>query len=159
MFSWRCFPFVESAPRAYRLKASNAAPHFSTKAGTFPVITCEAIARIDAVLGGCAYLANTLRITARANHLQRDWIAFVNRSSGFAGNATVHFFGLDSSQNIAGRFRWIRHVPCKGGKTTCRYGNDQNRLVHGPIPSVVNPAIIANLNRFACEVCHMEEDS
>ena len=27
--SWRCFPFVESAPRAYRLKASNAAPfHF-----------------------------------------------------------------------------------------------------------------------------------
>jgi hypothetical protein len=23
--SWRCFPFVESAPRAYRLKASNAA--------------------------------------------------------------------------------------------------------------------------------------
>jgi hypothetical protein len=26
--------FVESAPRAYRLKASNAAPPFSTSAGT-----------------------------------------------------------------------------------------------------------------------------
>src|SRR6516164_8708919 len=37
MFSWRCFPFVESAPRAYRLKASNAAPLSSTSAGTFPV--------------------------------------------------------------------------------------------------------------------------
>jgi hypothetical protein len=36
MFSWRCFPFVESAPRAYRLKASNAAPLSSTSAGTFP---------------------------------------------------------------------------------------------------------------------------
>jgi transposase len=36
MFSWRCFPFVESAPRAYRLKASNAAPSSSTSAGTFP---------------------------------------------------------------------------------------------------------------------------
>jgi hypothetical protein len=29
-------PFVESAPRAYRLKASNAAPPSSTSAGTFP---------------------------------------------------------------------------------------------------------------------------
>src|SRR6516164_935343 len=38
MFSWRCFPFVESAPRAYRLKASNAAPLSSTSAGTFPVL-------------------------------------------------------------------------------------------------------------------------
>jgi hypothetical protein len=38
MFSWRCFPFVESAPRAYRLKASNAAPLSSTSAGTFPRI-------------------------------------------------------------------------------------------------------------------------
>jgi hypothetical protein len=28
--------FVESAPRAYRLKASNAAPLISTSAGTFP---------------------------------------------------------------------------------------------------------------------------
>src|SRR5258705_5023344 len=37
MFSWRCFPFVESAPRAYRLKASNAAPLSSTSAGTFPL--------------------------------------------------------------------------------------------------------------------------
>jgi putative ABC transport system substrate-binding protein len=36
MSSWRCFPFVESAPRAYRLKASNAAPSSSTSAGTFP---------------------------------------------------------------------------------------------------------------------------
>src|SRR4051812_2180024 len=37
MFSWRCFPFVESAPRAYRLKASNAAPSSSTSTGTIPV--------------------------------------------------------------------------------------------------------------------------
>ena len=29
MSSWRCFPFVDSAPRAYRLKASNAAPSSS----------------------------------------------------------------------------------------------------------------------------------
>jgi hypothetical protein len=30
------FLLWESAPRACRLKASNAAPHFSTNAGTFP---------------------------------------------------------------------------------------------------------------------------
>src|SRR5438046_4355141 len=36
MCSWRCFPFVDSTPRAYRLKASNAAPLISTSAGTFP---------------------------------------------------------------------------------------------------------------------------
>jgi hypothetical protein len=36
MFSWRCFPFVESSPRAYRLKASNAAPSSSTSVGTIP---------------------------------------------------------------------------------------------------------------------------
>src|SRR6476646_494764 len=36
MSSWRCFPFVESAPRAYRLKASNAAPSSSTSIGTIP---------------------------------------------------------------------------------------------------------------------------
>src|ERR1700704_5167157 len=35
MSSWRCFPFVDSAPRAYRLKASNAAPSSSTSTGTF----------------------------------------------------------------------------------------------------------------------------
>jgi hypothetical protein len=33
MFSWRCFPFVDSTPRAYRLKASNAAPLISTSVG------------------------------------------------------------------------------------------------------------------------------
>jgi hypothetical protein len=38
MSSWRCFPFVESAPRAYRLKASNAALSSSTSTGTFPPI-------------------------------------------------------------------------------------------------------------------------
>src|SRR5262249_4303073 len=42
MFSWRCFPFVESAPRAYRLKASNAAPLSSTSAGTFPEVAALA---------------------------------------------------------------------------------------------------------------------
>src|SRR6266508_6146728 len=36
MSSWRCFPFVDSAPRAYRLKASNAAPSSSTSTGTIP---------------------------------------------------------------------------------------------------------------------------
>jgi hypothetical protein len=36
MSSWRCFPFVDSTPRAYRLKASNAAPLISTLVGTFP---------------------------------------------------------------------------------------------------------------------------
>src|SRR5712691_6468828 len=43
MFSWRCFPFVDSTPRAYRLKASNAAPLISTSAGTIPelVAGCE----------------------------------------------------------------------------------------------------------------------
>jgi hypothetical protein len=38
MFSWRCFPFVDSTPRAYRLKASNAAPLISTSAGTSPFL-------------------------------------------------------------------------------------------------------------------------
>jgi hypothetical protein len=33
----RCFPFVESAPRAYRLKASNAASPISTSIGTTPL--------------------------------------------------------------------------------------------------------------------------
>src|SRR5712692_9966144 len=37
MCSWRCFPFVDSTPRAYRLKASNAAPSISTSTGTFPL--------------------------------------------------------------------------------------------------------------------------
>src|SRR3979490_2336563 len=37
MSSWRCFPFVDSAPRAYRLKASNAAPSSSTSTGTFRI--------------------------------------------------------------------------------------------------------------------------
>src|SRR4051794_23929200 len=46
MFSWRCFPFVDSTPRAYRLKASNAAPLISTLAGTFP---------ISAAAGGYGY--------------------------------------------------------------------------------------------------------
>jgi hypothetical protein len=44
MFSWRCFPFVESAPRAYRLKASNAAPLSSTSAGTLPLAAPELVA-------------------------------------------------------------------------------------------------------------------
>src|ERR1700719_59641 len=35
--------FVESAPRAYRLKASNAAPPFSTSAGTSATIGEEAL--------------------------------------------------------------------------------------------------------------------
>jgi hypothetical protein len=34
--SWRCFPLVESAPRAYRLEASNAASSISTMIGTSP---------------------------------------------------------------------------------------------------------------------------
>jgi len=42
MSSWRCFPFVESAPRAYRLKASNAAPSSSTSIGTIPTEKLEA---------------------------------------------------------------------------------------------------------------------
>jgi transposase len=37
-FSWRCFPFVESAPQAYRLKASNAASPISTFSGAIPSI-------------------------------------------------------------------------------------------------------------------------
>src|SRR5215831_9293862 len=59
--------FVESAPRAYRLKASNAAPHFSTKAGTSPRASdgsrrfgyflldcrCCALARGDLWHAGC----------------------------------------------------------------------------------------------------------
>jgi hypothetical protein len=36
MSSWRCFPFVDSTPRAYRLKASNAASSSSTSNGTIP---------------------------------------------------------------------------------------------------------------------------
>src|SRR5271167_2018402 len=36
MSSWRCFPFVDSTPRAYRLKASNAASSSSTSTGTIP---------------------------------------------------------------------------------------------------------------------------
>jgi hypothetical protein len=35
--------FVESAPRAYRLKASNAAPPFSTSAGTSAIANVVAV--------------------------------------------------------------------------------------------------------------------
>jgi hypothetical protein len=45
MFSWRCFPFVDSTPQAYRLKASNAAPPISTSAGTSPIERMEGILR------------------------------------------------------------------------------------------------------------------
>jgi hypothetical protein len=38
MSSWRCFPFVDSTPRAYRLKASNAASSSSTSNGTIPSV-------------------------------------------------------------------------------------------------------------------------
>src|SRR6476646_974866 len=41
--------FVESAPRAYRLKASNAAPPFSTSAGTSAEMLPVMLARIDEV--------------------------------------------------------------------------------------------------------------
>jgi hypothetical protein len=54
------------------------------------VVSYEAILRINTVLGSRTYLTNTLRITGRANHLQRDRIAFFNRSSCFAGNAISH---------------------------------------------------------------------
>jgi hypothetical protein len=37
--------FVESAPRVYRLKVSNAAPSFSTFPGTFPIRSY--VAKID----------------------------------------------------------------------------------------------------------------
>src|SRR6202166_3272717 len=36
LMALRCFPFVKSAPRAYRLKASNAAPPISTCTGAMP---------------------------------------------------------------------------------------------------------------------------
>jgi hypothetical protein len=39
-FPWRCFPFADSTPRAYRLKVSNAAPLFSTSAGTSASAMC-----------------------------------------------------------------------------------------------------------------------
>jgi hypothetical protein len=60
MFSWRCFPFVESAPRAYRLKASNAAPLSSTSAGTFPSRAFEVDRSITAhwIIGIHAHQAN-----------------------------------------------------------------------------------------------------
>src|SRR5215470_18845573 len=107
------------------------------------VITCEAIARIDSVLDGCAYLANTLCIAGRTNHLQCDRIALINGSSGFAGNAISHFFSLDSAQNVTGRFHWIRHVSCKCGKTTYGrgYGSHHNRLAHWNFP----PWVVAPL--------------
>jgi hypothetical protein len=41
--------FVESAPRAYRLKASNAAPPFSTSAGT------SAEPATNRLTAGCGY--------------------------------------------------------------------------------------------------------
>jgi hypothetical protein len=34
--------FVDSTPRAYRLKASNAAPLISTSVGTFPIVLAAA---------------------------------------------------------------------------------------------------------------------
>jgi hypothetical protein len=42
--------FVESAPRAYRLKASNAAPPFSTSAGTSAVLGIPAVHGLKANL-------------------------------------------------------------------------------------------------------------
>jgi hypothetical protein len=40
---------VESAPQAYRLKASNAAPPFSTSAGTFPYLSETWLWRVAAL--------------------------------------------------------------------------------------------------------------
>src|SRR5215470_12568417 len=66
MFSWRCFPFVESASRAYRLKASNAAPLSSTSAGTFPLaVTVVDIAPDDfgytTIVPGFGFLRDVFR--------------------------------------------------------------------------------------------------
>jgi hypothetical protein len=47
---WRCFPFVESAPRAYRLKASNAAPPISTFAGAIPELAFDSAQMIPGTL-------------------------------------------------------------------------------------------------------------
>src|SRR5712691_10015232 len=55
MFSWRCFPFVDSTPRAYRLKASNAAPLISTSAGTIPIAPAQPMITAEIV---CAEQAN-----------------------------------------------------------------------------------------------------
>src|SRR6476659_10099768 len=65
MFSWRCFPSVESAPRAYRLKASNAAPLSSTSGGTFPGTagTCIYIFSLErAIASRCIPSRNFIRI-------------------------------------------------------------------------------------------------
>jgi hypothetical protein len=61
MFSWRCFPFVDSTPRAYWLKASNAAPLISTSVGTFPANVYAGIIGI----GLCGFVLDQALLTLR----------------------------------------------------------------------------------------------
>jgi hypothetical protein len=78
MFSWRCFPFVESAPRAYRLKASNAAPLSSTSAGTFPGTSEKGDKDFTASAGEIGTLKGK-------NTKLRVSIATVNKTKDFSG--------------------------------------------------------------------------
>src|ERR1700737_108823 len=53
-FFMALLPFVDSTPRAYRLKASNAAPPISTFAGAIPWCTLTALDVILDFTGGTA---------------------------------------------------------------------------------------------------------
>jgi hypothetical protein len=53
--------FVESAPRAYRLKASNAAPPFSTSAGTS--------AKISAIVSFIMFQSYPLKVSLNSARL------------------------------------------------------------------------------------------
>src|SRR3981189_1934256 len=104
MSSWRCFPFVDSAPRAYRLKASNAAPSSSTSTGTFPCLVespevrkysvsdgeslvMRLIALVVAVLTGL--IAPAFAQRAEIEAVNAKWVDFFNKGD-LAGVASLY---------------------------------------------------------------------
>src|SRR4051812_49911376 len=80
MSSWRCFPFVESAPRAYRLKASNAASsQFNIDRDNSPIVTPEGFPLAYEVLPGntadCTTLSDFLhKIEEQYGRAERIWV-------------------------------------------------------------------------------------
>jgi hypothetical protein len=81
------FSFVESAPRAYRLKASNAASPISTSIGTIPswlalrpILTAFLHYRHNCSIALCGEL---LLKTARSDRATHEPIPILDKSVGF----------------------------------------------------------------------------
>jgi hypothetical protein len=98
MFSWRCFPFVESAPRAYRLKASNAAPLSSTSAGTFPGCGSAPLGNTGKLIAALAAILRYLSPLLRG-------VVFISQPSLCLGFNVVSV-GLGAMRSGKSRFMW-----------------------------------------------------